>query len=373
MDIFNNTETKVESFSVIKSNNVSFHSVSESAVGNSALRDIARKEANEKFDQELQNIEKEAHMKSLREQVVKKTLYEGQIEHKIGQLSNVGKNKIFKDIVFEVFYNSLLMDKPFLEENANTLYQLVDTYIEDNGGYSLLEKAIETSNSVFLKRLKTSCDSIVREVCSRKIKECNELKDAEHIDFDMNDSEKELFDNMKDNLDIERISELVKNKVLTVVKDEKARQENEAKLAQDIEDDLIDNKEVTDESSLNAALESIVISGPKCEDSTLFNALFRDSYYEYIRENVSIRSTDEHNIDEHKENAKNYNTEISPEDIDDTADDDDPITEDELNMDIVLVEAITKYTLMETLYTLQLENYTRPNIQKLIHKMLNIK
>ena len=369
MDIFKNAEVAVESYSTLKTNAIAFHNVSDSAVSNASLRNIAKKEKAAQFDDELKSLRKEKHMQSLQEQVIMKGLHEGQIEHKIGQLSRSCKTMVFKDILFEIFYNALVMDKSFVEENKSTLKGLIDTYVDDNGGYSLLENAIIESNSPLLKKMKSSCDKFVLEVCARKVKEFNEHKNVDMIDFDMNEEEKSKYDDMKDNLDVERISKLVKDKVLTVVKDEKERQETEAKLIQDIEDDLMEDENVVDESTLNAALESIVVNKIPVEDSTLFNALLRDSYHEMIVENVSIRSADEHNIREDKNDSKTYDPNLTADNVDDTADTEE--LADEIDMDTVLVEALTKYTLMETLYTLKLENYSRENIRKLINKMVN--
>ena len=57
---------------------------------------------------------------------------------------------------------------------------------------------------------------------------------------------------------------------------------------------------------MNAAFEKIIVEKSPIEESTLFGALLRNAYADYIAENVSIMSADKHNIDEDKEMSSNY-------------------------------------------------------------------
>lgn len=367
---FSSANRAVETYSFNKTNTRKIDSMSDSAAANSALRKIKAQEQEAIMESEMLKHEAHNYYNKLNEGVVNRYVKDSQMINNINKISNTAKEYILKDILFEVFYNSLLMDEDFLRENTHYIKHLTDKYIDDNGGFKVLDNAIKNSiDDTLLKKIKSVCESVAQKVCSRKLEDSKECKHVDLIDFDMNNEEKDMLDySKKDNLNIDRISELVKNKVLTVVKDEKTRQEQAHELIENIENDLKENENVTDEKSLNESMNKIVLNKSVVENSTLFDALFRDSYQEYILENVAITSTDKQNIDEDHQMSRNYDTEM---DIEDALNNDDQVEDTEVDMDLILTEAITKYTLMETLYTLGFENYSYDNIRKLTERILN--
>ena len=367
---FFNACKSVETYSFNKTNSRKLDNISDTAAANSALRKLQAKEREEVQESALWKAEHEYHKNVLAEGIVNRYIRESQIPNNINKIHTEAKTFILKDILFEVFYNSLLMDEYFLKENSQNIKCLIDKYVDDNGGFKVLDDAIKNSvDDTLLKKIKSVCESVAKEVCSRKLADSKECKNINLIDFDMNEEEKDALDYSKKNdLNIDRISDLVKNKVLTVVKDEKERQELNHELIENIENDLKEDENVTDEKSLNEAMNNIILNKSVVETSTLFDALFRDSYQEYIMENVAITSTDKDIIDDNKDLARHYDTEM---DLDDALRNDEPIENKEVNMDLVLTEAITKYTLMETLYTLGFENYSYENMKKLTERMLN--
>ena len=367
---FSNVCKTVETYSFNKTNSRKIDNMSDTAAANSALRKLKAKEEEKLMESQLLKDASKYHYDKLSEGIVAKYIKESQIPNNINKIYNDAKTHIFKDILFEVFFNSLLMDDDFLQENSANIKHLTDKYIDDGGGFKVLDNAIKNSmDNELLKKIKSVCESVAKEICDRKLSDSKECKNIELIDFDMNQKETDMLDySKKDNLNIEKISELVKNKVLTVVKDEKERQEINHEIVENIENDLKANDDVTDEKSLNEAMSKIVLNKSVIESSTLFDALFRDCYQEYITENVAIASADKDNIDDDKEVSRNYDTEM---DMDDALEDEEPVEDTEVNMDLILTEAITKYTLMETLYTIGLENYSHENIKKLTERILN--
>ena len=370
-NLFSNAYKAVETYSFNKTNSRVLDTMSESAAANSALRKIASEEYDAMLESQLLKADKESHYNMLSEGIVNRYIKDSQIPNNINRISNNAKELILKDILFEVFYNALLMDDYFLRENVNNLKYLTDKYIDDNGGFKVLENAITNyQNPELLKRIKSVCESVTNKVCKRKLADSKECGSIDLIEFDMNEEEKNELDYFKkDELNIERISELVKDKVLTVVKDEQERQKTNAELIENIENDLKEDDEVTDEKSLNEAMSKIILNKSIIESSTLFDTLFRDSYQEYLLENVAITSTDKDNIDDDKEFSHSYDTELDEDDV--VEDEEPPVEDKEINMDLILTEAITKYTLMETLYTLGLETYSHENIRKLTERILN--
>lgn len=369
-NLFSNAYTAVETYSFNKTNSRKIDNMTDAAACNSALRKKQEEEKQAMLESEMINEEIRQYYDKLNEGVVNRYVKESQIPNNINRISNIAKEAILKDILFEVFYNSLLMDADFLAENCDCIRALTDKYVDDNGGFKVLDRAIGDSiDNTLLKKIKSVCESLALEVCSRKLKDSKEIANLNVIDFDMNVEEKEKLDYAKaKDLNLSDISDLVKNKVLTVVKDEKSRQLENSELIENIENDLKDNEDVKDEKSMTEAMNNIILNKAVIEESTLFDAIFRDTYQDFIIENVAIASTDKQNNDDFKEMSRNYDTEMS---IDDALEEEDPVENSEVNMDLILTEAITKYTLMETLYTLRFENYTHDNIRKLTERMLN--
>lgn len=246
-----------------------------------------------------------------------------------------GKELLFKNILFEAFYSCLYLDDDFKGTMKESLYGVVSDYVDQRGGFKLLENAVMQSKSPFLAEMKRICEATARNVCNRKLSE-----EDQTIDFSLNAEEEDEFNYSKSNLGIEELSDLVKSKVLTVVKDEKQREKQEAELLQDLADEVEASVEEVEE-----AMQKSMIDIPVVEEGTLFNSIFRDSYAQYIKEGCQ-KATES---DEWDEDTEDF----------------------EIDMDVILAETITKYTLMEMSYSMQLENFSHAEVRKMVHLMLN--
>lgn len=386
MNIFKNIERGVVS---APTNNKKEYRVidkmSESAASGSYLRKIAETEHAEEVEKVLEQQKADTIKKEKSERVVMKSLQSDKARIKINAINEAAKVGVLKDILFEVFYNSLVLDEEFLAQQESSLRYIIDKYVDDNGGFSLIENAVKVSDSILLKKMKNLCESTARCICDRKMKDAKSIDDPSELTFDVTDDEKEKLNYGKSNLDIDRISELVKNKVLTVIQDEKHRQESETERMNEIEDEVKASIDEATSEAIDIAFDKIVLSKPTVESGTLFNALLRSTYREFLLENVAISSTDQSNIEKVHDKSATYDVNTKEDDViaDDVDNEDDEVETSEINpdllyensssidMDIILTESIAKYTLMEMLYTLKLENYTYENMAKLTERLLN--
>lgn len=373
MNIFENAERSVSTYSFNKKNLRQIDIVSESAVSNSALRRIDAEEKAKKEEDALEKDAKHEEENERVEKVVNKSMTESRIIMRANHLSSVGKTEIFKDILFEMFYKSLLIDGDFLREHSTSIRSLTDNYVDEHGGFNKLVSAAESTSSILLKRMKTLCESTTNEVCKRKLKEMKECEDPNCINFDMTEKEKEKFDYNKQELDIDKIAKLVKDKVLTVIKDDKKREIKNEELITKIEEELKQDDSVVDDKTMKESYNRIVFNKSPIEEATLFNALCRSTYREILKENVAIMSTDKDMVDDSHDRAERYDTDATIDDINDDDSETQDIDDVEIDLDTILTEAITKYTLMEMLYTLKLENYTNEDIRKLSESLVNPK
>lgn len=264
----------------------------------------------------------------------------------------LGLESIFTNIMFEAFYHSLYFDEDFKMEKAEELYNVIESYLTAKGGYKILTENM--NGSLFLEKLNEVCVKNAKKIAKRT---CENLKERTEekftIDFLMSDDEKKELDKDVQSLNIDELSKLVKDKVLNVLQDEKERTEKEDEFKEEI-----DNMENGEE--IQKVKEQI--QGHVIKESTLWNSLMHESYKELMKENLNIKE---------KKLTEAFNVDASSIDSFDDLEDTETNTEAEINMDNVMAEALTKYTLMELMYTIKLENYTRDDIKRISNQLLH--
>lgn len=391
MSVFENVERGVVSTSFNKKTLKKFDMVSESTISNQALRRIDRQDKIDKINRDIELHKKEDMINSRMESLSKHAIMESQIDTRISTIGNDLKLSIFKDIIYEVFNNALVLDADFVHENHYNLKKVTDDFIDNNGGFSLLENAINETGSVLLKRIKTVCESLSNDMVKRIIKESKTCKEDVNTKDDifrqtMTDEEENKLDYSKDSLDIEKISELVKDKVLTVVRDEKENEIKHDELVTDIENELTDNEEVVDNKTIDEAFSKIILNNNILNEATLFGAILQDTYESILAENVAISTTNINSMKKDDERSASYDVNADTTNYEDVSDDDDETSIEELDgidndlvlektatvdMDMVMAESLVKYTMMETMYTLKLKDYSYDDIKKMTEKVAN--
>lgn len=388
-NIFEDMNCKVKKFSTgIKEDKFK---KSDIFIVKEAIDASIKKEKDQNVVVQEQAVEIKDKQKEINENIIKNKLMESQLSFKINEVFNEGKTIIFKDILFETFQKSLYLDEDFIIEQLQELKTLTDKYIDDNGGFQLLENAIKSRpiSISILKSIKNVCESVTKEVCERKAKQAKEESSLDTFTFELNDEEKELLDYEKSNLDLDELADAVKNKVLTVVLDEKERQSREEEVYVSIEEELRDDETLKSEKDIKEAASKMMIKNNPIEETTLFNALLRHSYKDVL-ESLTLRSDEDVEREESKLEDDDINTDIDdisnndePEpdiyslntEIDQTKGFNDPLVDKinyEIDMDLVLAEAISKYTLLEVSHSLGLEKFTRDEIKRMTQKLINV-
>lgn len=201
---------------------------------------------------------------------------------KLSELPKKGKTKVLKRVLTEMYLDSLYIDDDFKLENFNNIANIVENYVDTNGGYTLIENAYLSNNSVLLKKIMELCEETSKKACKRIAEETSETKDHEQLDFELNDDEVKEFDYRKGEIGLDQISNVVKDKVLAVVKEEQKREAKLSEMMEDIETELSEDKSITDEKSVKEALQKIFVQASPTEEGTLFNSLLRTSYKSVI-------------------------------------------------------------------------------------------
>ncbi len=292
-----------------------------------------------------------------------------------GSLVLEGQTMLFKYILTEAFKDALILDDYAVQEHAARFESLVDQYVDANHGYSMLERAIERNPINILKAIKEACDTCAMDTAKRIAREARSNKGtalAEKPIFEMNEEERTTFEGKRSELSLDAVSKLVKDKVVEVVRKERDRQKEE----KEIEEDL---KQVTSESTEEKDTDSSDTTSSKPSDSvkesTLFDSIMTKSYrdsLQSIKENLSFMR-DEEGLDDNDDGDDEFGQDTAfPGSADNhlgTEDFTNPLQND-VDLELIMAEALTYYTLMEMTHTICLETFTRDELMNMSQQML---
>ena len=196
-------------------------------------------------------------------------------------------NGVLENVIGSIYYDALYLDDDFKEYNSAAITESVHDFLNERGGYKYIQEAYDRTKSPLLKSIMDICEETACAVSQRKIKECNEkANNKQSLDdikiFDMTNDEKEKLNYDKDSLGIDKISSVIKDKILNVVKDEKKREAEHVELIEEIENQLSEDETVNDEKAIAEALSSIFIQNSNLEEGTLFNSMLRKNYKNVI-------------------------------------------------------------------------------------------
>lgn len=387
-NIFENMNCKVNKFSTgIKEDKFK---KSDSCIIRESFDSLDNKLNEQQRIVQEQRSEQIKKQKEIDENIIKNKVLESQLAFNINKLYNEGKTIIFKDILFETICKSLYLDEDFVTEQSQEIKILTDKYVDDNGGFKLLENAIKSKPVTIsiLQSIKNVCESVAKEVCERKTQQAKKEASLDDFSFVINDEEKELLDYKKTDLDLDELADAVKNKVLTVVLDEKERQNKEEELYGSIEEELKNDETLKTEEDIKEAATKMMIKNNPIEETTLFNALLRHSYKDTL-ESLTLRSNED--VEREESNRKDESIHLDMDDVSRNVEPEQDVyslnkeieqtkgfkdeelvdkVNFEIDMDLVLAEAICKYTLLEVSHTLGLEKFTRDDIKRMTQKLI---
>lgn len=403
---------------------------SRQTTASNAIRFYNEQKENKKTAALESDMGTEIHNQKLSDSLARNSLRkasEAQVFRAGERVYQEGKNILFKDMVFEAFVSGLVIDEESVLEHEDGLRQEVYSFVDERGGWNVLENAIKETNSPFLKRMKSICESTAREVSSRKMKEMGKnAEDTSTVTFALDEKEKEEYTYEKLNCGLDQVGGLIKEKVMGTILAEKEREkeneefENELNNVQnDTEnekgDPIDENGDPIDEGSgvkestsifgsifdenMDTVTESMLVGDgqiavPKLlivdelkgvNESTLFSALLRSAVMESVASRVNSSTQDiiddssDDDADYPEENpiftrrsslarVMGYHDRTIKDEIKSY-----PVAPDNIDMDLLMAEGIANYTLLETFSTLRLEKYNHRDLKESVHYMINKK
>lgn len=187
------------------------------------------------------------------------------------QVRNKLTGKCVTAIVTEAFINALPFDKSELAAESANLSRFAVNVVEKMHPETLLDRAVESTMhnpkaNLYVQNLKTAIEGVVQTATRRVV---NEAATAEGTPAEivaktkLNSDETEQFVNASKQSGIDAVAKLVKEKMIDVIKDEKASYEAEAKLRQEVKDIIKQenetlNPELDDDSAIESYFELVL-------------------------------------------------------------------------------------------------------------------
>lgn len=156
---------------------------------------------------------------------------------------NLG-NQLFAEAFAQIYIGSLPHDPEFIAEHYNALKEMAYMYTRKLGGLPYLKKVSESSDSYFLKKFYNVITETAKKIQKRKTKKVmNALTDNEAMDIVRgkisDEDQKDLLSHIND-LGVDELTELIKDKVISVVKDEHQREKDDREFRTVLKNDLED-------------------------------------------------------------------------------------------------------------------------------------
>lgn len=331
------------------------------------------------------------------------------------RLTSEAREQIFREIMVETFKDSLVLDKWAIDDYSETLEGAVVDFIDKNGGYSMLTEAVEETGTPILKKMVDVIESTTNRVVERVLMESKENASGEKVNLSLTADEKEDLDVSKAGLQLEEVTEVIKRKVVDVVKEEKERSSKQEELESELEsstedDDLDDSENVsenedgeddTDDDSNDSVEEnesedyteddkpvkeasylkgSLMTGYTKhlkgVHESTLFNTMFQETMTEAVNESVTLQKSNDEFDTRYSRNNQSFDPETDNNEYDDEMIEDEVNSQDasepaQLNLDLILADTISQYTLLEMFHTLNIKTLSRSEIREYSMNTLN--
>lgn len=181
------------------------------------------------------------------------------------------KDDLFCNMLHHICLEALCIDEQPMYENMENITNKINEQYKELGGFKAIKEQAKKTNNVLLERMISLCENTAKKVADRNMKESDS---ADGFKFELTDDEKDDFEYNKDNINIDAISNKIKDKVIKVVSDEKEANTKKTEIMDEIEDKLKED-DVEDEATEEAMQ---FVFNENIETTTLFEALMRECY-----------------------------------------------------------------------------------------------
>ena len=291
---------------------------------------------------------------------------------------NLMKEELFKESVYDIFMEALLLDDDFKELYSENLKQMCYSTLDDlMKEHNVTLKTLGETSSVFIQDIITLCEETAKEEADKifDVHKINDKKAAKDTILNEKNKKTKLDEEGKKEfklakeLETSSIADAIKEKVVNVVRSEqemaemdnmereeldmetedpadidaRSEQEMAEKQMQDTQDamDMEEDAINDDEFDLPEMNESALIPIGRIRKS---GKLLEESLFKSLQINIASKML--------KENALSESGKV------------------DINMDLVLAETLSYYTLLETLYTSRIINFQPSEVRSLAKELV---
>lgn len=293
-------------------------------------------------------------------------------------------------IVNECFISGLPLIQSEISRNEKVaLTKYSYKVLKSIDAFHALEQALETSTSltnvqkVLLYDIYTICTEASKEAANRIVKEtnCSDPKVTMNDVVDnaaFTESEYKNFMSKASNMDLDKISGIIKEKTLTVIKDEQEQYEKEEELENELKDALSDSKDFSDVTT-EAYMDIVLTKSDPRKHVTVFSKLqeaamemmsitpVNDDIIGVI--DIADKVTFNSFVDDFKHTDVHFDA--CNESFTDMVSGNSKLINENIRPKLSLVVSIIVYTVMETLKTLNIYCPSRDDIKKFVSSKID--
>ncbi|MDD3172206.1 MAG: hypothetical protein PHF63_00830 [Herbinix sp.] len=330
-------------------------------IDNAREQEIVQESINSKIKQDSRTV--------LNEMAVQKQIDKTSAYKKLSEATTACKLNCFKGLVYEAYMESLYLDEDFKDKYRDNLFEMVSHFVDENGGYSILENAYaRNKTNPMLHTMKTIIENAAKDLADDNCKAIKNDQNPAHISFELGDDAIKDFNEGKKDIDIDYIADTVKEKVKNTIMSEQKESEEREELINELE---------TDEAAMEAYnLRKIALRSKygivKENRDTLFRAIMKHTYQTVIKESVDFgfmnndKDMYDSGVGMDIEDLNKFSTYDQIKKEGDIEYQDQSAT---INMDEVLAESIALYTLYETFNTMNLIKMDNRYVTELIKSL----
>lgn len=218
---------------------------------------------------------------------IEKRLCENMIPEAYTKLYKEGRVKIFTSLLTRALMESLEFPIDVVESFYGNIQAMCESYAKNR--YGLLEA--NHKKNIVLEGMYQLCESTAKSVAKAKCDSCKNMNDIKCIKFNMDDEQKKEFMDGVKKIDFGVVANMVREKVVNVVKDEQERAAKRQEYRDDVEGKVSEIKMTEGLSPLNPFFSPLVSNYRDTQkiDKTLFQCMMENTVSELL-ESVVLNS-----------------------------------------------------------------------------------
>ena len=241
-------------FNAYKTVHPTVHATGDSPIDFAALQEQDQKQVQMEHAR-IHNkaVEKEFIEKQKRQQVQENTFAQVASEdvklNALGYLDKHLGDQLFAEAFTSIYIRSLPHDQDFIAEHYLALEKMAQMYCRKLGGLNYLKARCEATGSPYLKKLYEVIETAKKNISKKTAKKViNTLTDKEAMDLvkgGISDEDRQELLRKINELGSDELTELIKNKVVDVVKDEHQREKEDREFRTALKNDMDDSIDIT--------------------------------------------------------------------------------------------------------------------------------